>query len=196
MEITLRHIEKRINNPDLAIWPEKIVLHYIGNPGTTAAQNASWFATVKSQTSVNYVVDDESVIELIEPGKKTYGTSSKEANESSIQIEMCHPDKTGKPTEKTLENVIWLVQRLRNKFGPLEVIRHYDVTGKKCPRWYVEYPDEWEALKARIFKNYMTVGMAKNIIKERAGLSDETLLFLSFYKYGDDLLIKLARAMK
>ena len=34
---------------------------------------------------------------------------------------------------------------------PLEnVIRHYDVTGKECPRYYVENPEAWERFRADV----------------------------------------------
>ena len=31
-----------------------------------------------------------------------------------------------------------------------DVIRHYDVTGKLCPLYYVEHEDAWETLRAAI----------------------------------------------
>ena len=31
-----------------------------------------------------------------------------------------------------------------------QVIRHYDVTGKECPKYYVDHPDAWEQMKADI----------------------------------------------
>ena len=31
-----------------------------------------------------------------------------------------------------------------------DVIRHYDVTGKYCPKYYVENEDAWAALKADV----------------------------------------------
>ena len=37
---------------------------------------------------------------------------------------------------------------------------------------------------------------AKETIKAKAGLSDNTIKYLADYKYGDDLLKKLAAAMK
>ena len=42
----------------------------------------------------------------------------------------------------------------------------------------------------------MTVEEAKQIIKNKAGLSDGTINFLYAYRFGDDLLIKLAKAMQ
>lgn len=41
--------------------------------------------------------------------------------------------------------------------------------------------------------NNMTLEEAKAIVKQKFDLSDETILFLSLYKYGDDLLLKLAK---
>ena len=37
---------------------------------------------------------------------------------------------------------------------------------------------------------------AKKTIKQKAGLTDSTIDYLAGYKYGDDLLKKLAAAMK
>ena len=42
----------------------------------------------------------------------------------------------------------------------------------------------------------MTVDEAKKIIKETAKLADNTIQYLYSYRYGDDLVIKLAEAMK
>ena len=27
---------------------------------------------------------------------------------------------------------------------PDDIIRHYDVTGKICPKYFVDHPEEWE----------------------------------------------------
>lgn len=42
----------------------------------------------------------------------------------------------------------------------------------------------------------MGIKEAKELVKQKAGLSDETMLYLDLYKYGDFLIIKLAEAMK
>ena len=57
----------------------------------------------------HYIVDDGEIIEIIPPDQKSYGTSDKQYNESFIQIEMCHPDASGKISEKTLSNTVWLL---------------------------------------------------------------------------------------
>lgn len=56
------------------------------------------------------------------------------------------------------------------------------------------------AIDARAYntevKKTVTKDEAKKIIKKKAGLSDSTIAFLDAYRYGDDLLIKLATAMQ
>lgn len=42
----------------------------------------------------------------------------------------------------------------------------------------------------------VTKAEAKEIIKEKAGVSDATIVYLDSYRYGDDLIMKLAQAMK
>ena len=196
MEIVRLHIPRRVNAPGTAIVPKELILHYIGNPGTTARQNASYFAHVNSQTSVHYIVDDGEIIEIIPPDQKSYGTSSREHNERGIQIEMCHPDASGRIEEAVLEKVVWLCRELMDRYGITEIIRHYDVTGKRCPAPMVDNPTLWENFLNLLEDRTMTYAEAIEIVKEKAGLSDGTMQFLTSYIWREDLLKKLAQAMK
>ncbi len=70
----------------------------------------------------------------------------------TLSIECCHLDETGKFNEATYQSLVELTAYLCNRFG-LDidhVIRHYDVTGKNCPKYYVEHPEAWEQLKKDI----------------------------------------------
>lgn len=42
----------------------------------------------------------------------------------------------------------------------------------------------------------MTKDEAKRILKAKAGLSDATITYLDSYRYGDDLIVKLAKAVQ
>lgn len=154
----------RVNNPNKRITPTEIILHYIGNAGTSAKNNAVFFAyNCPDRRSANYVVDDNDIYECLPAGWKSYGTDNGVHNGKAIQIEMCHPDTTGRISEATLNNVVGLCRELMAMWGISEVIRHYDVTGKRCPLWYVNNPAEWEKLKARILsteKEVVTVSEA------------------------------------
>lgn len=197
IEIVRLHIPRRVNAPGTAIAPRGIILHYIGNPGTSARQNASYFAHVGTQTSVHYIVDDREVIEIIPPDRKSYGTSSRRHNESFIQIEMCHPDESGKVSNATLTNVVCLCRELMKQYEITEIIRHYDVTGKRCPLWYVDHPEEWEALKRRIVEgeDEMTEELRGALaeIEERLTAIEAVTVSRMIYNYVDGNMPEWAR---
>ena len=188
MEIVRLHIPRRVNAPGTAIQPRELILHYIGNPGTSARQNASYFAHVNSQTSVHYIVDDTEIIEIIPPDQKSYGTSDREHNERGIQIEMCHPDASGRIEAAVLEKVVWLCRELMKRYGITKIIRHYDVTGKRCPLWYVEHPEEWETLKRRILG-----GDRMEEFEKRLAAVEAVTVKRMIYNYVDENMPKWAR---
>ncbi len=134
---------------------EKIVVHWVGNAGSTAIANRNYFESLKDRkkyASAHYIVGLEGEILLCVPETEVaYHANS--ANGYSIGIENCHPDWTGKFSAKTTESLIQLLVHLCRKYAlnPLtDIIRHYDVTGKICPKYFVENPKEWESFKAQV----------------------------------------------
>ena len=68
-----------------------------------------------------------------------------------MAIEVCHPDETGLFSDVTYARTVELTAWLCRTFDldpETDVIRHYDVTGKICPRYYVEHPEAWEGFLA------------------------------------------------
>ena len=137
-----------------------IVIHYVGNPGTTAAQNRSYFnnlATLQNAyASSHYVVGLEGeIIQCVPLDEIAYASNNR--NYDTISIECCHPDSGGKYNPATYESVVKLAAALCRTYNlnpETGVIRHYDVTGKICPKYYVENEEEWYAMKLAI-KNAM-----------------------------------------
>lgn len=130
-----------------------IVIHYLGNPGTTAQENHDYFESLKGNIdnvsmSANYVIGLEGeIIECVPPGEIAY--ASNQINDCSISIENCHLEETGRFTVETYQACVQLTAWLVNEYG-LEresIIRHYDVTGKQCPLYYVQNPDKWETFR-------------------------------------------------
>lgn len=120
---------------------EKIAVHYVGNPGTSALNNRNYFnnlaKTHSRYVSSNYIVGlDGEVIECVPPEEIAYCTN--QANEYSISIECCHPDSTGKFTDATETALAELCVYLIKRYGLTadDIIRHYDVTGKQCPLYW------------------------------------------------------------
>lgn len=132
-----------------------IVIHYTANPGTTAMQNRNYFEGLKdsreTKASSHFVVGIEGEVVQCIPTKEI-AFASNNRNNDTISIEACHPEADGKFTESTYASLTKLTAWLCNKFGLTEkdVIRHYDVTGKKCPLYFVEHEDAWEQFKADV----------------------------------------------
>lgn len=128
---------------------EKIVVHYLGNPKTTAQENHDYFESLKdlheTYMSANYVVGLKGEIIQCVPDDEVAWASNK-ANYYSISIENCHEDATGRFNDATYWSDVHLVAYLTEKYnlGRDDIIRHHDVTGKDCPKWFVEHPEDWE----------------------------------------------------
>ena len=132
-----------------------IAIHYTANPGATAIANRNYFEnlanTHDTKVSSHFVVGlDGEVVQCIPTSEMSYATNSR--NVDTISIECCHPDETGQFNDSTYDSVVKLTAWLCVRFGLTSenVIRHYDVTGKDCPKYYVENPDAWLQMKADI----------------------------------------------
>ena len=132
-----------------------IAIHYTANPGASAQDNRDYFEnlswTHETKVSSHFVIGlDGEVIQCIPSSEMSYATNSR--NVDTLSIECCHPDETGKFNDTTYESCVKLVAWLCVRFGLDQeaVIRHYDVTGKECPKYYVDNPQAWEQMKADI----------------------------------------------
>ena len=125
-----------------------IAIHYTANPGATAMANRNYFEnlanTHETKVSSHFVIGlDGEVVQCIPTSEMSYATNSR--NVDTVSIECCHQDET---YDSAVKLTAWLCVR----FGLTSenVIRHYDVTGKNCPKYYVENPDAWIQMKADI----------------------------------------------
>lgn len=132
----------------------KIVVHWVGNAGSTAMSNRNYFEGLKTgkngtYASSHYIIGLEGeVIRCIPDTEIAY--HAKEANTYSIGIENCHPNWEGEFNDKTYQTLITLCASLSKRYGlnPLtDLLRHYDITKKICPKYYVEHQEAWEQLK-------------------------------------------------
>lgn len=137
----------------------KIAIHYTGNPKSTAKNNRDYFNNLAFQKSTNpiyvsshFIIGLEGeIIQCIPTNEIAYCTGI--ANSYSISIETCHPDSTGKFNDITEKALIQLVAYLLKQFGlksPDDIIRHYDVTGKQCPLYYVTNSNAYTNFKNKV----------------------------------------------
>lgn len=132
-----------------------IVVHYTANPGASAMDNRNYFEGLKdshtTQASSNFIVGLEGeIIQCVPTWEVAY--ASNERNIDTVSIECCHPDETGKFNDDTYRSMVQLCAWLCMKFDLNEedVIRHHDVTGKICPKYFVENEEAWKKFKKDI----------------------------------------------
>ncbi|MCL2054755.1 MAG: N-acetylmuramoyl-L-alanine amidase [Oscillospiraceae bacterium] len=133
----------------------KIAVHYVGNPKSTALNNRNYFESLKDRkdryVSSHFIVGLEGeIIQCIPLNEWSYCTN--QANGYSISIETCHPDTTGKFNDATEKSLAWLTAYLLDRFGLTvnDIIRHYDVTGKQCPLYYVTSSAAYSRFKGMV----------------------------------------------
>ena len=143
-----------------------LVLHYVGALGGAQA-NARYYGSAVVGASAHYFVGHG-------PGAAVYASVAeadtawhcgrtdgkyrhpKCRNANSVGIELCcHQDKAGRwyIDRETVAAAVELAWDIVARHGIPEanVLRHYDVTGKLCPRPWVEDTAAWEDFKARLY---------------------------------------------
>lgn len=146
-----------------------LVYHYTGNDGDTASANAQYYRDTLVKASAHYFVDDKEIVQSVADSYVAWAVGGKKwsdcaqtgggtlygvvTNANSLSIEMCDVARDGKlmASEATLDNAVALGKMLMRKYSiPLDhVVRHFDVTGKYCPAYFMD-ADAWEAFKARL----------------------------------------------
>ena len=160
MKITDKPIPiNKYNRPGTKSSPKRICVHYTGDCGASAARLAQFWKNVaagkfldkpNSWTSAQYIVGlDGEVIRCVPDGEIAYAAANQ--NAYTIHIEVCYKQKSGRFEEKSVEALGELVRSLMAKYkiAAGKVVRHYDLTGKYCPAYYVD-ENRWAALHERI----------------------------------------------
>lgn len=149
-----------------------ICIHWIGNTGTSADANRGYFDRLANQNPKDMKADRYAsahaivgllgeIIQCIpwlerayHVGAKTYKPEALKRldttypNARMIGLEACHEDESGRPNDTTLYSLVCITAFLCYKFNldpKKDIYRHYDITGKKCHKFYVDNPNEWKS---------------------------------------------------
>ena len=142
-----------------------IVMHYTAGNGDTAKNNCDYYHRVGGlQASAHYFVDEHGVMQSVREGDTAWHCGARAywhpecRNANSIGIEMCSRKRADgsyyiKP--ETVANAAALAKDIMQRYGidTEHVLRHYDVTGKRCPMPWVDDPAQWTAFKEMLKQN-------------------------------------------
>lgn len=131
---------------------KNIFVHYTANPGTSAAQNRSYFEQLKDNhersASAHFIIGyNGEILQCVPLDEIAYAVQTR--NEDSISIECCYKADNGQFTRETYDSLIELLKWLTDAYDleADDILRHYDCGGKKCPIYYTEHEDAWNRLK-------------------------------------------------
>ena len=136
-----------------------IVMHYTANNGDTAKNNCDYYHRVGGlQASAHYFVDEHGAMQSVREGDTAWHCGARAywhpecRNANSIGIEMCsrkRADGSYYILPETVANAAALAREIMQRYGidTDHVLRHYDVTGKRCPMPWVDDPAQWTAFK-------------------------------------------------
>ena len=142
-----------------------IVMHYTANNGDTARNNCDYYHRVgRLQASAHYFVDEHGAMQSVREGDTAWHCGARAywhpecRNANSIGIEMCsrkRADGSYYILPETVANAAALAREIMQRYGidTEHVLRHYDVTGKRCPMPWVDDPTQWTAFKAMLTTN-------------------------------------------
>jgi glucan-binding YG repeat protein len=150
---------------------EYIVIHYTANDGDASWNNANYFQKNPNlKTSAHIFVDDSKAYLSVPLNRVAYSVGSntvdtsrgggkyykKCTNANSINIELCDTVRDGKRnvTQKTINNALDITRELMYEYNipASHVIRHFDVTGKLCPEYWIDKA-KWESeFHSKVYK--------------------------------------------
>ena len=139
-----------------------IVMHYTANNGDTARNNCDYYHRVGGlQASAHYFCDEHGAMQSVRECDTAWHCGARAywhpecRNANSIGIEMCSRKRADgsyyiKP--ETVANAAALAREIMQRYGidTDHVLRHYDVTGKRCPMPWVDDPAQWTAFLAML----------------------------------------------
>lgn len=138
-----------------------VVMHYTGNVKDTAKGNAAYFQGKDRSASAHFFVDETSIYQSVKLHDVAWHCGAHKyehpscRNLNAVGIEMCTSgnSKISKKTQKHAAALCaYICQELGITSGQVDtyVLRHYDVTHKRCPAQMVDSPKEWEAFKNQV----------------------------------------------
>ena len=154
-----------------------IVMHYTANNGDTARNNCDYYHRVGGlQASAHYFVDEHGAMQSVRECDTAWHCGARAywhpecRNANSIGIEMCsrkRADGSYYILPETVANAAALAREIMQRYGidTEHVLRHYDVTGKRCPMPWVDDPAQWTAFLAMLTLGRTNEEEDENMVK-------------------------------
>lgn len=124
-----------------------MAVHYTAT-SASAHNNLVYFSRAGANASAHLFVDKDGTIrQSVRFEDTAWAVGNFPQNQRTVSVEVVSAGEDF--TDAQINALAQIYEYLRATYGITRVIRHYDVTGKRCPAPYVD-AGKWAALKARI----------------------------------------------
>jgi N-acetylmuramoyl-L-alanine amidase len=151
MQIVDMLLTNKNARPGTKITPRGLVIHWTANErkGANAVANRNYFNNPTTEASAHYIVDDKQIVRCLPENEMAYHVGAKQykpeavaklssyPNNCTIGIEMC-VNKDGN-FQETYRRTVELAADILKRYGwgVDRLWRHFDITGKNCPAYFV-----------------------------------------------------------
>lgn len=136
---------------------ENIILHSIGNVNTTLKMCKKEIDNLSNEGNVyfslHYIIDKEgNTLNCIPEDEISLSCRKIDINYYAISIGCIPRDESGRFSKKTIDSLVTLTSSLCKKYNleKKNILRHYDITLKRCPMYYVDNCVMFEEIKRKI----------------------------------------------
>lgn len=125
---------------------ETVTIHWTGTQyRQTPNVVRNWWLSQNNGIGAHFIIKDEHCLQCLPVHAITSHCGSATGNRTSIGVEIIPENPEGKFSDKSIQTV----KELLSLFPPKHIVRHYDWSGKDCPRYYLD-EKLWEQLKLAI----------------------------------------------
>lgn len=134
-----------------------IILHEIGNRYSNINICKKQIENLCNQDvvyySLHYIIDKYgNILSLIPEDEISLSCRNIDENYYNLSIGCIPHNEVGEFSNETITSLIKLISNLCNRYGLNEkrIFRHYDITGKRCPKYYIDNNIKFEKIKKMI----------------------------------------------
>ena len=129
--------------------PTTITVHWTGPyPGQSPEMVRDWWIKSKGKASAHVIIKDDIVLQCWELDQIAWHAGCAAGNTTSIGIEVIPENTEGKFSEKSIATLKEYLATIPD----LPLVRHYDWTGKDCPKYYCDNA-KWQELLKQLGKD-------------------------------------------
>lgn len=131
--------------------PTTITIHWTGPyPGQSPEMVRDWWIKSKGKASAHVIIKDDIVLQCWELDQIAWHAGCAAGNSTSIGIEVIPENTEGKFSDKSIATLKEYLAMIPD----LPLVRHFDWTGKDCPKYYCDNA-KWKELLKQLGKDKM-----------------------------------------